>query len=173
MGYVYTPEEFVQGRIASPDDYKRAMKMLIQGLEDMYGQGLVYGANIHGSIFHPDGGLGSDIDVLVVMNNDEAVYKLNGLRHKIKDHTYVPVEFMPLFKEHSERGWHQINSYYMQYITTFCKDGIVGNDPAAVIKPLKTWGNPLEEVKERLEAQIKGLIVCSLNLRTFIYGISP
>ena len=48
------------------------MGSLRRGLNELSAQDVIYGANIHDSNFHTDGGVGSDVNVLVVTNSIEA-----------------------------------------------------------------------------------------------------
>lgn len=157
MGYVFTPKEFEEGRIPTPSDYQIAMQLLKQGLAELFDKGIIYGANIHGSNFHIDGGIGSDIDTLIVMNSQEAEEHLRTLHSAVITSTYVPVEFVPISRQLAERGHHQLDYFYVRYIGTYCQDGIVGNNSLAIISPRISWQNPLQEVTDRLEAQLTKL----------------
>lgn len=157
MGYVFTPREFEEGRIPTALGYQTAMELLTQGLSQLSDEGLVYGANLHGSNFHTDGGIGSDVDVLVVMNSLEAEEHLRRLHSSVTGSIYVPVEFVPVAKQLAERGHHQFDHFYIRYIQTYCRDGVVGNDPLPVIASRESWRNPSQEVIERFEAQLTKL----------------
>lgn len=157
MGYVYTPREFEEGKIPTLLDYQRAMQLLKEGLVELSNQELIYGANIHGSNFHQDSGIGSDIDVIVIMNSQEAEEHLRRLYATIKGSTYVPIEVIPVQKHLAQQGYHLLDYYYVLYMKTYCRDGVVGNDPISIIAPRDTWNKSQEEVRERFEAQLTKL----------------
>lgn len=157
MGYVFTPREFEEGKIPTLSDYRKASEQLRHELAELCNDGLVYGANIHGSNFHSDYGVGSDVDVLVVLNSPEAVEHLRRLHASVKGSTNTPPEFVPVLKPFAQQGYHPLDYYYVLYMKTYCRDGVVGNDPLAVIAPRETWANPAAEVRERLLAQLTKL----------------
>jgi len=164
MGYVFTPREYEERRIPKLSDYETALYQLRAGLEYFCRRTLIYGANIHGSNFHKDFDVGSDIDVLVVTNYQEAEKRLRKLHNVIKDSTHVPVEFVPVPKHLAEKGNHLLDYFYIKYIQTYCKDGIVGRDPISVIKPRDIWDNVQMEVRERFEANLTKLSKMSSTL---------
>ena len=157
MGYVFTPRDFEKGRIPTVVGYETAMRLLREGLAELFKQGLIHGANLHGSNFHTDGGIGSDVDALVLMNSQEAEERLRTLHSAVLDSTNVPVEFVPVSKQLAERGHHQLDYFYIKYIRTYCRDGVVGNDPLPLIARRASWDNPTQEVIERFEAQLTKL----------------
>lgn len=164
MGYVFTPKEFEDGKIPTLSDYKIALYQLRAGLGYFCNRKLVYGANIHGSTIHNDVGIGSDIDVLVVTNCQEAEKRLRKLHNNIKSSTHVPVEFIPVSKHFAEMGSHILDYFYIKYIETYCQDGIIGKNPIPVIKPRESWSSPSEEVIERLESNLTKLSKLSSTL---------
>ncbi len=166
MGYVFTPRELEEGRIPTALGYQTAMQTLRQGLSELCNQRVVYGANIHGSNFHIDGGVGSDLDALVVMTSPEAEEHLQRMHASIRDSIYVPVEFVPVSKQLAETGHHQLDCFYVRYIGTYCQDGIVGNNPLEVISPRASWKDPSQEVEDRLVAQLTKFSKQRANLPT-------
>jgi predicted nucleotidyltransferase len=154
MGYVPTPREYEGGRVPIPSDFRTADLQLRKGLQKLYENGSIYGANIHGSTMHGEGGAGSDIDAVVVTSRLEAEKYLGELHEKIKDSTNVPVEFIPVTRNLAEQGNHTLDYYYALYIKTFCRDGIVGDDIFYFIKPRDSWSNPKEETRERISANL-------------------
>lgn len=154
MGYVYTPREYEAGKIPTSSDFKAADSELRKGLRKLYDDGSIYGANIHGSTLHGEGGAGSDVDAVVVTSHVEAEKRLWELHEKIKDFTSVPVEFIPISKNLGEQGNHTLDYYYALYIKTFCRDGIIGDDIFYFIKPRDSWSNPKEEARERISANL-------------------
>ncbi len=154
MGYVFTPKEFARGGIPSPADYVTAMEILREGLEELFNNRTIYGANIHGSNFHVDGGVGSDVDVLVVTGPVYAEEYLNRIYRDVKEFTNVPVEFVPVQEHLASVGLHHIDLFYANYIKKFCREGIIGEDPISMIKPSEAWKDPKKEVSDRLVSNL-------------------
>ena len=152
MGYVFTPREFSEGKVPSSLDYGIARKALRDGLLKLCKEGIIYGAKMHGSTFHTDGGPGSDIDIFVVTNSLESSKQLRELKNRVQGPTHVPVEFVPRQRHMTEQGYHDIGCFYFRYMQDF---GItIGNDPLQVVKPLAEWDDPRAEVMKRLEKQM-------------------
>lgn len=164
MGHVYTPEDFGAGRIPTASDYVSAMDTLRAGLKTLSDRGAIHGANLHGSNFHADGGIGSDIDVLVVTNTVEAEEMLRSLRASINDEFHVPVDMVPVNVGMAKRGFHTIDHFYGLYMRTFCQYGVVGQNPFLVIEPNDTWDKPVIDVQKRLQAQLTKLSKRRSNL---------
>lgn len=156
MGYVFTPQEFKEGRIPKAADYLAAKSYLLEALRRLASRDIIYGAILHGSNFHSDGGVGSDIDVLVVYE-ENAEEHLRRLRNEMKSVTGVPVEFVPVRKQAAEGGYHGLDWLYVSYIKEHCKNGVVGCDPINAIAPQDSWKEPKKEVEERFKAQLEGL----------------
>lgn len=47
-----------------------------------------------------------------------------------------------------------LDYFYIKYIDTYCKDGVIGKCPVSVIKPRDIWTNHSKEVKERFESNL-------------------
>lgn len=163
MGYVFTPEEFEERKIPTKSGYKTAMGLLKNGLKRLVKKKLIFGANIHGSNMHQDSGIGSDIDVLVVTNIWEAEAHLRELNLSIRNKTFVPIEFVPVTLSLAKDGQHFLDYFYMRYIMTYCKEGIVGEDPFSVIVANETWENPFLEVRRRFIAQLTKIAKRRIN----------
>jgi hypothetical protein len=154
MGYVYTPAEYEGDRIATPESYKVAMAHEKGGLKRLYDEGLIFGANINGSAMHGESSPGVDIDVVTVTNCQEAENTLNRLHNEIMDSFHVYVEHVPIERGLAQSGYHTVDFFYALYMKTFCKDGVIGNDPFLMIEPRKSWNNPKEEFKERISGNL-------------------
>ena len=141
MGIVYTPDEFLMDRIPTSSEMKVAMEKLRTGLSRLYEGRIIYGANIHGSTVCGNGGPGSDIDVIVLiepeMDMRRAEEELRGLHARIREENFVPVEFAPIRKDYAERGYHHLDRFFLNYVGMYCTDGIVGNAPMRAFNPSK------------------------------------
>ncbi len=157
MGYVCTLEEYQR---IGKTSCGTANKMLHDGLHEHYIHGNIYGAQIHGSVFHTDFEPGSDIDVLVVINSRDAHEskkvedELHILHDKIMESTCMHVDFIPIPIYLARSGDHTIDYLYAKYMQTFCRDGVIGIDPFNVIAPKDDWQNPVKEVVTRLGHQL-------------------
>jgi hypothetical protein len=150
MGFVYSLQDFVQGRIPTRSDYDVAMESLRYGLNNLYESGQIYGANIHGSNFNKgEAVLGSDIDVLVMLDRGDCAAvegNLQRIQESIMRNSHVFAEFAPVQKVYAEKGWHTLDYFYLKYIGDFCKSGIIGNPTVPLImENLKT--DRAEEIK--------------------------
>jgi hypothetical protein len=162
MGYVYTPSEFEEGKIPTTVDFRTAMSMLMEGLTEMHEEGGIYGANIHGSNFNRSGGgVGSDIDALVILNSGldfrDSEEKLRRLQASIKNETHVFVDLTPLQRTLVGMGVHHLNYYYLKYISQYCKGGIIGKAPILIIKSRANKMSPVEEIKQVSEIRLSAL----------------
>lgn len=155
MGRVFTLDEFKAGQIPRIDDYRKAMSDLVGGLNGLYAQGVIFGANVHGSIFHPDLDVGSDIDVLIVVNDDTGLYEVGRLVQGIGKRLYVPVEAVPVRRKMAENGNHNLDNPYLDYMERYCKEGVVGQNPLPIVKRLHT--SPFEDGKNRLVVNLSKL----------------
>ena len=152
MGYVFTLEEFEKGRIPDAQGYRTAEVLIRNGLKNLFGRGLIYGANIHGSSLHSDGGIGSDIDVLVISYGAEEGLRL--LNNQIRQNTFVPVEFVTVPISLAESGLHNLDYLYSNYIQKHCAGGIISRDPFLVVKPSPGWRNISQGVLQKLASQL-------------------
>lgn len=157
MGYVFTPEDFRNGRIPTEKTYKLANNLIKENLKDLCEREVIAGANIHGSNLHSDGGVGSDIDVLVITRTDEACKELRKVHSLVKNETAVPVEFVPVPIDLAASGNHTVGLFYFNYLKSHCQEGVVGKSPVEIISPGPFWNNPFYDVRTRLISNVAGL----------------
>ena len=120
MGYVYSLDEFRDGKIPGSENFPQAVSGLRDFLSELHEKGDIHGANIHGSNFHADGSVGSDIDVLVVTEKLEALDNLRRFREDVMNSLYVPIEFVPTTMELAQGGNHHLSSFYVDYMEKYC-----------------------------------------------------
>ncbi|MBI2584236.1 MAG: hypothetical protein HYW25_06200 [Candidatus Aenigmarchaeota archaeon] len=165
MGYVFTPREFEDGKIPTPEDYRKATRMLRDSLKDLSDKGVIHGANINGSSLHENGVVGSDVDVLILTNVDNAEDELRRLRRDVREETYVPLDLITIPMWMAQTGNHDVGRLYATYLQEFCRDGIVGNDPIVALTPNEDWESPPGEVLKRFKSQLLRLSKQRANVR--------
>lgn len=148
MGFMPTPEQITQREVPTMRKYQGASVFLKDRLEELVGDGSVYGALIYGSTRQDDIRIGSDIDVFIVLNSREGEEEIRKLKEDIKSRYFVPLEINPLIVKIMTNGKYSISSeeteyptdgIFREYLETCLEqENIIGKNPINVLgKPGK------------------------------------
>lgn len=178
MGYVYSPRELREGRVATAESFGYALETLNSGLIALHGKGYVHGARIHG-LDDDEGLVGKDIDVLLVVQRIMPDSPLSVLYRRIWNETRVPVEFIPYTRSNAERGSHYADALFLENVSA-CKGIVIGSDPVVMLKKsdsippevaikkhldnyLRRFGNWNSQIKEKYDEEHCKLLECILR----------
>jgi len=156
MGKVYSWSAITEQGIPSPRDFENARQQALSKLSQLVEYGLIYGARIFGSVARGNPSIRSDLDLLVVFENDIAREELRKIFHDVYKETRVIVESTALKRELVDLGFHTIDPTFLEHFQYILKEGnIVGNDPLNLVRPQE--GNVLNLHQQYLSQKLKRL----------------
>lgn len=137
MGYVFPLENVVARKIPRLEAYPVASGMVKSYLQAFFKDEKIHGALIFGSI-NNNYSVGSDIDTLIVYEDEAGLSAIRNLRQHIESETFVPVEFIPVKRELGQKGIHTIDNAFRQHLEHHLYNGQIGKNPLdfICIKPV-------------------------------------
>lgn len=165
MCYVYTLDEFSQGRVPSTRDYVAAREALVIGLGQFVERQLIYGATLIGSITYSDFEIGSDIDLFVLTESRDADDRLRDLSLSITDSTNVHIDAKVVSRAAAESGQHGLSFHYVETTKHYCGEWTIGRDPTGIVAPSERWNHPQSELKDECVVRLAALTKARLRTR--------
>jgi len=163
MGRIITAEEIVLKHIPSQDSFVAARKKTMEECGRLVKEGKIVGAKIYGSV----AGLGlendsrkpsvrSDLDILLVYRDVDALEQLHDLFTSIAKETYVYAEVAITDEYGAINGEHLLTPFLLRCIRRSPTEGnVVGDDPSWIIQPQSQ--QPQDVYKEYLKEKLESL----------------
>src|SRR5947209_5540125 len=136
MGKIYDFSEITNNQVPQAGNFIEAKALTIQGLSQPVISGDIYGAKVFGSVAKGTANERSDFDLLVTLEHEAANTQLRNLFFTIYEETQVAIEPIIINRQFAEKGFHSIDSFFLDHLRKIPTDGnIVGFDPSDILKP--------------------------------------
>ncbi len=156
MGKIYNYSEIEQGRIPRQRDFLTAKAEVRYNLSRLSAEGETYGAKIFGSVAKGTPRIRSDLDLLIIINKEDATDYLKMMFDDIHRETNVEIDPIVIAKPFAERGMHSIDVLFLRHIASIPDEGnVMGNNPLGILRPFNL--SPAKVHEQYLAQKIRRL----------------
>jgi len=132
MGRIFSWEEIEHGKIPELKSFREVVEKV---RKELAFNEKVETAILCGSALRDDLSITSDIDCVVIYNDETVFLALKGLIAYAKA-LYVPLEIIPIDIRMIKMGIHSLNGSFLQHLKRVAKEGgIIKGDPILIFRP--------------------------------------
>jgi predicted nucleotidyltransferase len=132
MGYVFTPDELIDGKVPKKEDYPAVCAELRILMKDLHRRGIIQSALFFGSVADNEWKVGSDVDLLAAFSGERFPMVVSAVQSI--DTRNVPVEVVPLNTDLSLMGWHDMPHHFVEYLEMTAQNGdFIGANPISFL----------------------------------------